>query len=121
MKRELTKSDRILKEDKRLRAIYKDLSKEEMSLYDGIIRRAAYMRVTLEDYEADLDANGYVESFSQSAKTDPYERVRPVAQLYNSMNKNYQCIIKQLSDAMPEQIVPDAGGDLMKFALGVVK
>lgn len=121
MERVDTKSDRILKEDKRLRTMYKDLPKDAMSLYDGIIRRAAYMRVTLEDYEADLDANGYVELFSQSEKTEPYERERPVARLYNTMNKNYQSIMKQLGDAMPEQTGVDAGSDLMKFALGVVK
>ena len=61
------------------------------------------MRVTLEDYEKDLDENGYVEMFSQSEKTEPYERERPVARLYNTMNKNYQSIMKQLSDMLPKQ------------------
>ena len=56
------------------------------------------MRVTLEDMEQDLDQNGYVEMFTQSERTDPYERERPVARLYNTMNKNYQSIMKQLSD-----------------------
>ena len=60
------------------------------------------MRVTLEDMEQDLDDNGFVEMFSQSEKTDPYERERPVARLYNTMNKNYQSIIKQLSDLVPK-------------------
>lgn len=68
------------------------------------------MRVTLEDYETDLDANGYVELFSQSEKTDPYERERPVARLYNTMNKNYQSIIKQLGDLLPKgEVASDDG------------
>ena len=62
------------------------------------------MRITLEDYEKDLDDNGYVELFSQSDKTDPYERERPVARLYNTMNKNYQSIVKQLSDLVPKEV-----------------
>ena len=48
--------------------------------------------------EKDLNANGFVEMFSQSDKTDPYERERPTARLYNSLNKNYQTLMKQLAD-----------------------
>jgi hypothetical protein len=114
---DISKEKRILKEDKRIRELFKDLPKDALALYDGLIRRAAYMRATLEDYEADLDERGYVESFSQSEKLDPYERERPVARLYNTMNKNYQSIMKQLKDALPEQSAADAGEELLKFAL----
>jgi hypothetical protein len=102
-KKELTKDERILREEKRLRKSYKDLPKDKMQVVDGLIRRAAYMRVTLEDMEKDLDENGFVEMFTQSEKTEPYERERPVARLYNTMNKNYQSIIKQLSDLLPKE------------------
>ena len=99
---DLTKVERIKKEERRLRRIYKKIDKDNKAIIDGLIQRAAYMRVTLEDYEVDLDEKGYVELFSQSEKTDPYERERPVARLYNTMNKNYQSIIKQLSDLVPK-------------------
>lgn len=115
---ELSKEKRILNEDKRIRELFNDLPKDTLALYDGLIRRAAYMRATLEDYEADLDVGGYVESFSQSEKLQPYERERPVARLYNTMNKNYQSIIKQLKDALPEQSAVDVGEDLLRFAIG---
>lgn len=103
--KELTKQERIDIEEKRLRKSYKDIPKENVAVTDGLIRRAAYMRVTLEDFEKDLDENGYVELFSQSEKMDPYERERPVARLYNTMNKNYQSIIKQLNDLLPKKEV----------------
>lgn len=102
-KKDLTKAERIDKEEKRLRVIYRNLSKDAANIMDGLIRRAAYMRVTLEDYEKDLDEKGYVELFSQSEKTDPYERERPVARLYNAMTKNYQSAIKQLDDKLPKE------------------
>ena len=95
---------RIKAEIKRLNTIYTKIDKKSKSIIEGLVQRAAYMRVTLEDYEIDLDENGYVEMFSQSEKTDPYERERPVARLYNTMNKNYQSIIKQLSDLVPKQV-----------------
>ena len=101
-KKELSKDDRIKKEESRLRRIYTKIDKDNKAIIDGLIRRAAYMRVTLEDWEIDIDENGYFEMFTQSEKTDPYERERPVIRLYNTMNKNYQSIIKQLSDLVPK-------------------
>lgn len=101
--KELSKSEQIDKEEKRLRQNYEDLTKEKKSIADGLIRRAAYMRITLEEYERDLDENGYIEMFSQSEKQAPYERERPVARLYNTMNKNYQSMIKQLNDLLPKE------------------
>lgn len=93
---------RVTAEEKRLRKTYEKLQKDQMVIADGLIRRAAFMRVTLEDYEADLYLNGSVEMFSQTDKAAPYERERPVARLYNSLNKNYQSIIKQLADMLPK-------------------
>lgn len=115
---ELSKEQRISTENNRLRAIYSDLPENALTLLDGLIYRAAYMRVTLEDYERDLDERGYTESFSQSERLDPYERERPVARLYNTMNKNYQSIIKQLSERLPESAPVDPGGDIRDFVRG---
>jgi hypothetical protein len=97
------KAKRITTELRRLNTIYSKVEKKNKNIIQGLIQRAAYMRVTLEDYEADLDDVGYVEMFSQSETQTPYERERPVARLYNTMNKNYQSIIKQLSDLVPKQ------------------
>jgi hypothetical protein len=102
-KTEKTKQARIRIEKNRLAKLYADISKERKSIVEGLIIRAAFMRATLEDMEADLDENGFVEFFTQSEKTDPYERERPVARLYNTMNKNYQSIIKQLTDLVPKE------------------
>jgi hypothetical protein len=101
--KELTKKERISKEEKRLRQSYKNIAKDKMLIVDGLIIRSAYMRIALEDYEKDLDENGYVELFTQSDRLEPYERERPVARLYNTMNKNYQSIIKQLTDLLPKE------------------
>ena len=106
-KQQTAKKRRISAEEKRIRASYADIPENLKNVADGLIRRAAYMRITLEDYEGDLDERGYVEEFSQSEKTKPYERERPVARLYNQMNKNYQSIIKQLADLLPKG---DGGG-----------
>ena len=99
---DLSKDERIKKEISRLSRIFTKIDKKGKAVIDGLIKRAAYMRITLEDMEEDLDTNGFTEMFSQSEKLDPYERERPVARLYNSMNKNFQSIMKQLSDFLPK-------------------
>lgn len=96
------KKSRVTRECTRLNAIFGKLTKDEKSVAAGLIQRAGYMRVTLEDYEKDINEGGSVELFRQKENAPAFERVRPVAQLYNTLNKNYQSIIKQLSDMLPK-------------------
>lgn len=103
---ELSKDERIQREIRRLNRIFKNIPKNQKAVIDGLIRRAAYMRVTLEEMEEDLNTNGYTELFSQSEKLEPYERERPVARLYNAMNKNYQTIMKQLAEFVEKEPPP---------------
>lgn len=98
----MEKAKRIRKEENRLKKIYKNIKDEKKQTVQGLIQRAAFMRVTLEDFEDDLDQNGFVEMFRQGINQDPYERKRPVADLYNTMNTSYQKIIKQLTDLLPK-------------------
>lgn len=99
----MEKAKRIRKEENRLKKIYKNIKDEKKQTVQGLIQRAAFMRVTLEDFEDDLDQNGFVEMFQQGINQDPYERKRPVADLYNTMNTSYQKIIKQLTDLLPKE------------------
>lgn len=102
-KKKLLKDTRIYREEKRLLEIYKNIDEDQLGTVEGLINRASYMRATLEDMEEDLDENGFVEMFSQSEHQEPYERERPVARIYNSLNGNYRSIIKQLSDLLPKE------------------
>jgi len=110
-KKEIPRETKIHREELRLKNIYKLVPKASKGIIEGLIQRAAYMRITLEWMEIDLDENGFVEPFSQSAQMEPYERERPIARLYNTMNKNYQSIIKQLSDLVPKPELRPAKGD----------
>ena len=73
------------------------------------------MKIQLEDYEEDLLENGYVEMFSQSEKQAPYERERPVARLYTTLNGNYQKIMKQLSDHIEHVPVKEKSDGFEEF------
>lgn len=108
----MEKAKRIKKEENRLRKIYKNIEDKKKETVIGLIQRLAYLRVTLEDFEKDLDANGFTEWFQQGEKQAPYERKRPVADLYNTMNTSYQKGIKQLTDLLPKEqtVVEDDDG-----------
>lgn len=97
-----TKSSRVKTELKRLSQHYDSLSDARRSVADGLIARAAFMRIEMEDLEKDLDENGWTELFSQG-KQEPYDRARPQGQLYNALNANYQKVIKQLDSMLPKE------------------
>ena len=103
MRKEKTKENRIKDEDKRLRKIYDGIETKRYDIVDGLIVQAARLRITLDDMSVDLDANGYIEKFQQSKDVEPYERRRPTADLYNTMNTSYQKCIKQLTDLLPKE------------------
>lgn len=95
------KENRIKAEKERLLEIYQELPQKKAELAIGLIERAAFMRVECEDLEADLRENGWTEPFQQSEKMEPYDRARPQGQSYQTLNANYQKIIKQLDAMLP--------------------
>ena len=100
----MEKDKRIKKEERRLKKIYANIEDSKKDTVIGLIQRLAYLRVTLEDFEKDLDENGFVEWFQQGEKQSPYERKRPIADSYNTMNTAYQKGIKQLTDLLPKEV-----------------
>lgn len=106
-----TKDERISVEKKRLAAFYKNMDGSKRGVADGLIERAAFMRVQCEDLEAYLNENGWTEPFSQGNQ-EPYDRARPQGQTYNTLNANYQKIIKQLDGMLPpvEAVKPESDG-----------
>lgn len=101
---------RIRAEVKRLSAQFKDIDSKKKKITAGLIERAAFMRVALEELEEDLNTYGFWEWFSQGEQ-EPYQRKRPAAEIYNQTNKNYQSIVKQLTDLLPREDSKARPGD----------
>lgn len=99
----MEKEIRIKKEISRLKKIYKELPPGKKKLSAGLIERAAYIKVSLEDLEVDLNENGFVALFTQSDRLDPYERERPAARLYANLVARYAAIHKQLTGLLSEK------------------
>lgn len=114
-----TKKNRVKAEKTRLEKLYADLPEDKKQLAAGLIERASFMRVELEDLEAFLAENGWTELFSQGNQ-EPYDRARPQGQTYNTMNANYQKIIKQLDALLPktEATKPNENDGFEDFVYG---
>ncbi len=102
MARKVTEKNEIA----RLKKLYERLPANKFAVAEGLIVQAARYRVMLDNLWKDIEANGQTEAFSQSEKTEPYERERPAMKLYQSVNKEYLAMIKQLNDLLP----PDNSG-----------
>lgn len=96
-------------EVERLTEIYKGLPPKQFALAQGLIIQAARLRVRLDKLWAELEEKGETEWFTQSEKTDPYERERPASRTFTATDKSYQSIIKQLNDMIPAE--EDSGED----------
>ena len=94
--------ERIQEEERRLTETFRDLPAKRKAAAQGLVRRAAFMRVSLEDLEEELNTNGFTELFSQGDQ-EPYLRERPTSKVYCSLNANYQKIIKQLTELLPKE------------------
>lgn len=106
--KKLTKEERVQREEERLLKFLTDVDPKKKNVVEGLVQRCAHLRVTLDDLAEDLDENGYTEMFQQGEKNPPYERKRPSADLYTTMNTLYQKAIKQLTDLLPKDAVTNS-------------
>lgn len=82
---------------------FSSLPTKQKKVVDGLIDRAAFMRIMLTGLEEDIKKNGEFELFTQSNMVEPYQRKRPAVDIYNASIKNYSSIVKQLTDLLPQE------------------
>ena len=99
--RDITKQMAESDEVARLLKLYEGLPPKQLALAEGLIIQAARLRVRLDKLWLELQEKGETEWFTQSDKTDPYERERPASRTFTATDKSYQSIIKQLNDMLP--------------------
>lgn len=111
-KKEMTTEKLVRKEYNRLKKNYKELPPDTLKVVDGLLTQAARLRVSLDEAWEDIQNNGSYELFTQSDKTDPYERERPITRIYTQREQNYQKIIQQLTDLLKSNTKDDLSGGL---------
>ena len=86
--------DAIKKETSRIKKLYKDLPENRKKLAEKLIERAAFMLVSLEEMERQINQDGNMVTMPQGDYE--IERAHPLLTVYNAMIKNYTAVIKQL-------------------------
>lgn len=95
-----SKETRIRKEKKRLAEIFTDLEENKLKTCSALIDRAAFITVSLEDLEVQLNETGWVE-FYQNGENQSGLKKAAAADVHISLTKNLNAIIKQLLDLVP--------------------
>lgn len=96
------KEKRIRKETKRLKDIFKDLEPNKLKAVDTLIARAAFITVSLEDLEVELNETGWTEVYTNGRNQEGVKKAA-AAEAHISLTKNLNAIMKQLLDLVPAE------------------
>ena len=94
------KENRVKKEKKRLFEIFKDLEANKLQTCTSLIDRLAYITVSLEDLEEQLNETGWVEEY-QNGENQWGRKKSADADVHISLTKNLNALTKQLLDLVP--------------------
>ena len=94
------KTTRIKRETERLLAIFNGLDANKLKVCGTLIERAAFITVSLEDLEEELNANGWTETYTNGKNQEGIKKAA-AAEAHISLTKNLHAIMKQLLDLVP--------------------
>lgn len=94
------KETRIRKEKDRLLKIFDGLDKNKLETSYALIDRAAFLTVSLEDLEVELNERGWTETYTNGRNQEGIKK-SAAAEAHISLTKNLNAIMKQLLDLVP--------------------
>ena len=98
-----TKEEKVKKEIRRLRKVFTALDKNKLAIAESLIEVAAFMRISLDEIQSDINKKGYTEKYQNGANQSGVKQSSSV-EIHISMTRNLATIMKQLVDlAPPEQ------------------
>jgi len=94
------KNTRIEEEKARLLEIFKDLEPNKLRTCAALIDRAAFITISLEDLEEQLNKTGWVETY-QNGENQMGMKKAAAADVHISLTKNLNAIFKMLLELVP--------------------
>ena len=94
------KETRIKKEKDRLEEIFKDLEPNKLSTCQALIDRAAFITISLQDIEVQLNEIGWTEYYQNGESQSGWKK-SAAADVHISLTKNLNAIVKQLLELVP--------------------
>ena len=107
-------SKEVRQEYKRLLDLFKNADQKQLELAKKEIARAAFLAVTLDKLERDIDENGYKEEY-QNGENQKGVKESAAAKLHVSYTKNFLSVMKQLHDYLTPGTNEGAGDDFDTF------
>jgi len=100
-KKELTKDEKIDKEIKRLKEIYKEVDQRKTKTLEGLIQECGFMRITLEELRKIINETGVVDEMPQGDYT--ILRESPYVKTYHTMIQRYTTANEKLLGLLPKE------------------
>jgi hypothetical protein len=97
----LEKEKRIKQEATKLNRLLKDLDAKKKKAISSLVNNAAFMAITLEDLQEEINLNGVTETYQNGANQSGVKKSAAV-EVYNAMIKNHVNVVKQLTDLLPK-------------------
>lgn len=110
----MDKTLEIKKEEKKLNTIFKDIPEDKKSLCEGLIKNAAFMYVTLEELQKEINENGAMIKYQSGNGFDTI-RDNPAQKAYTTMISRYTGIIDQLNKMLPSDKITQNNDELLDF------
>ena len=99
---DLTKEQRITEELNRISKYFEEVDANQKAIVAPLLQNAAFMKVTLEDLQEIINAEGVTEIYQNGANQRGVKQSATL-QSYNSLIKNYASVIKTLSQLLPPE------------------
>ena len=96
----IKKTTRIQREKDRLFTIFEGLEPNKLKTCNALIERAAFITISLEDLEVQLNETGWIEPY-QNGENQSGMKKAAAADVHISLTKNLNTIVKQLLDLVP--------------------
>lgn len=95
------KLERISKEKRKLNSLFKEMELKTRKAVNSLIDNAAFMSVSLEELQNEINHEGYTEEYTNGANQSGVKESSAV-KVYNTTVKNYMGVMKQLTDLLPK-------------------
>lgn len=98
---------------KSLRTVFEKIDNNKSKLALSLLDKAEFMENTLKQLQQRIEDTGVVTSMCQGSYN--IDRANPALQAYNVTIKNYNSVIKQLVDLLPESTTKVEGEEILNF------
>lgn len=98
----MSKERRIQAELDRISATFEAVPEKERSIIDPLLQNYAFMKVTLEDLQEEINRDGIAETY-QNGENQSGQKENSKLKSYNRLVKNFESVTKTVMKYLPEE------------------